>query len=76
MRQSLRLVLQCLNKMPSGEIKVDDHKVVPPKRSEMKVILLFTIIFSYGKGEHMLDDKCKYASLQFSSIKGEISLAV
>lgn len=36
MRQSLRLVLQCLNKMPPGEIKVDDHKVVPPKRSEMK----------------------------------------
>lgn len=37
MRQSLRIVLDCLNKMPPGEIKVDDHKVVPPKREEMKV---------------------------------------
>lgn len=37
MRQSLRIIEQCLNKMPKGEIKVDDHKLVPPKRSEMKV---------------------------------------
>ena len=36
MRQSLRIILQCLNKMPKGEIKVDDYKVVPPKRAEMK----------------------------------------
>ncbi|WKY17099.1 hypothetical protein Q1695_001597 [Nippostrongylus brasiliensis] len=36
MRQSLGLILQCLNKMPAGEIKVDDHKIVPPKRAEMK----------------------------------------
>lgn len=36
MRQSLRIILQCLNKMPPGEIKVDDHKIVPPKRAEMK----------------------------------------
>lgn len=36
MRQSLKIINQCLNKMPSGEIKVDDHKIVPPKRSEMK----------------------------------------
>lgn len=37
MRQSLRIMHQCLNKMPEGEIKVDDAKVAPPKRSEMKV---------------------------------------
>lgn len=36
MRQSLKIIHQCLNKMPAGEIKVDDHKIVPPKRSEMK----------------------------------------
>ena len=36
MRQSLRVIRQCLNKMPAGEIKTDDHKVVPPKRGEMK----------------------------------------
>jgi NADH dehydrogenase (ubiquinone) Fe-S protein 2 len=37
MRQILRIIEQCLNKMPAGEIKVDDHKIVPPKRGEMKV---------------------------------------
>ncbi|PIO77102.1 NADH dehydrogenase subunit D [Teladorsagia circumcincta] len=36
MRQSLSIILQCLNKMPAGEVKVDDHKIVPPKRAEMK----------------------------------------
>jgi NADH dehydrogenase (ubiquinone) Fe-S protein 2 len=36
MRQSLKIIEQCLNKMPPGEIKVDDHKIVPPTRTEMK----------------------------------------
>lgn len=36
MRQSLRIIYQCLNKMPAGEIKTDDNKVSPPKRAEMK----------------------------------------
>lgn len=41
MRQSLNIIHQCLNKMPPGEIKVDDHKICPPKRSEMKVSCFF-----------------------------------
>ncbi|KAK7869799.1 hypothetical protein R5R35_008324 [Gryllus longicercus] len=36
MRQSLRIIDQCLNKMPPGEIKADDMKITPPSRSEMK----------------------------------------
>eukprot|EP00128_Syssomonas_multiformis_P017701 Colp12_sorted_trinity150504_noHs@3386 len=36
MRQSLRIIDQCLNQMPAGEIKVDDRKINPPKRREMK----------------------------------------
>ncbi|XP_072049444.1 NADH dehydrogenase [ubiquinone] iron-sulfur protein 2, mitochondrial-like [Amphiura filiformis] len=36
MRQSIRIIEQCLNRMPPGEIKVDDHKICPPKRAEMK----------------------------------------
>lgn len=35
-RQSLRIIEQCLNKMPPGQIKVDDHKLVPPPRASMK----------------------------------------
>ncbi|XP_064393043.1 NADH-ubiquinone oxidoreductase 49 kDa subunit-like [Halichondria panicea] len=36
MRQSMRIVHQCLNDMPEGEIKVDDAKIAPPSRAEMK----------------------------------------
>jgi NADH dehydrogenase (ubiquinone) Fe-S protein 2 len=35
-RESLRIIDQCLNKMPTGAIKVDDHKIVPPPRASMK----------------------------------------
>lgn len=37
MRQSLQIILQCLNKMPKGEVRVDDAKIMPPRRAEMKV---------------------------------------
>lgn len=36
MRQSIRLIEQCLNQMPAGEVRVDDAKIMPPKRAEMK----------------------------------------
>ncbi|PAV69865.1 hypothetical protein WR25_26085 isoform A [Diploscapter pachys] len=36
MRQSLNIIHQCLNKMPAGEVRVDDNKVSPPRRAEMK----------------------------------------
>lgn len=36
MRQSMRIIEQCINKMPPGEIKTDDNKISPPNRAEMK----------------------------------------
>ncbi|XP_074652124.1 NADH-ubiquinone oxidoreductase 49 kDa subunit-like [Tubulanus polymorphus] len=36
MRQSIRIIHQCLNKMTPGEVRVDDAKVSPPRRGEMK----------------------------------------
>ncbi len=36
MRQSLRIMEQCLDRMPGGEVMVDDFKVAPPPRAEMK----------------------------------------
>jgi NADH-quinone oxidoreductase subunit D len=40
MRQSIRIMKQCLEKLRSpagqGAIAVEDHKIVPPKRGEMK----------------------------------------
>ncbi len=36
MRQSTRIMQQCLAKMPSGPVVSTDNKVVPPRRAEMK----------------------------------------
>jgi len=35
-RQSARIMKQCLAEMPGGPVSSDDRKVVPPKRGEMK----------------------------------------
>ncbi|KAK8181726.1 nife hydrogenase-like protein [Phyllosticta capitalensis] len=35
-RQSLRIIHQCLNKMPAGPVKVEDYKIAPPPRAAMK----------------------------------------
>lgn len=36
MRQSIRIIMQCLNEMPNGLIKSNDRKLNPPSRSQMK----------------------------------------
>ncbi len=36
MRQSIRIIVQCLDGMPQGEVKTDDRKITPPSRKEMK----------------------------------------
>ncbi|XP_072393868.1 NADH-ubiquinone oxidoreductase 49 kDa subunit-like [Diabrotica undecimpunctata] len=51
-RESCSMIIQCLNKMPAGEIKTDDHKITPPARSEMKTSMEALIhhfkLFSQG----------------------------
>jgi len=36
MRESLKIIKQCVKQMPSGAVMVDDNKFAPPKRREMK----------------------------------------
>lgn len=36
MRQSLRIILQVLNQIPSGPIKTNDNKIINPTRKEIK----------------------------------------
>jgi len=36
MRESLKIINQCLENMPDGPCKVDDRKVTPPSRGHMK----------------------------------------
>ncbi len=36
MRQSTKIMKQCIEKMPGGPVVVDNNKIVPPRRAEMK----------------------------------------
>ena len=36
MRESIKIMLQCINNMPSGEVINRDAKIAPPKREDMK----------------------------------------
>ena len=36
MRQSINIINQCLNKIKSGPVSVEDNKITPPKRNQMK----------------------------------------
>ena len=52
-RQSLRIIHQCLNKMPPGPVKVEDYKISPPPRAAMKENMEYVSPFSsfdYFKG--------------------------
>ncbi|GLV36896.1 NADH dehydrogenase (ubiquinone) 49 kDa subunit [Carabus blaptoides fortunei] len=72
-RQSMRMVEQCLNCMPEGEIKVDDHKVCPPTRKEMKTSMEALIhhfkLFSQG---YCVPPGATYTAIE--SPKGELGV--
>ena len=36
MRQSLKLIAECLNALPLGAVQVDDRKITPPSKSHVK----------------------------------------
>jgi NADH dehydrogenase (ubiquinone) Fe-S protein 2 len=36
MRESLSIINQCLNKIPEGPIKINDFKITPPSRTQIK----------------------------------------
>lgn len=51
-RQSLRIIEQCINSMPSGPVKVEDFKVTPPPRAlmkeDMEALIHHFLLFSKG----------------------------
>lgn len=55
MRQSNRIIRQCLREMPTGPIKTNDRKVAPPPRAEMKRSMEATIhhFKLYTEGYHV-----------------------
>jgi NADH-quinone oxidoreductase subunit D len=59
MKQSTNLILQCIEKMPSGDYIAQNHKITPPNRNDMKTSMealihhfkLFTEGYNVPAGE-------------------------
>ncbi|MEO1090798.1 MAG: NADH-quinone oxidoreductase subunit D [Pseudomonadota bacterium] len=73
LRQSVRIILQCLEKMQPGPVRTDDKKVTPPPRAEMKRSMeaLIHHFKLYTEGVHVPAGEC-YAAVE--SGKGEFGV--
>jgi NADH-quinone oxidoreductase subunit D len=73
MRQSLRMIEQCLTHIRPGPVKINDNKIVPPKRAEMKRSMeaLIHHFKLYTEGVHVPKGEV-YAAIESS--KGEFGV--
>lgn len=73
MRQSLRIIHQCLNQMPQGPFKTDDLKISPPSRTHMKENMeaLIHHFKLYSEGFHVPPGET-YAAIE--APKGEMGV--
>ncbi|KAE8573713.1 NADH-ubiquinone oxidoreductase 49 kDa subunit [Halyomorpha halys] len=73
MRQSLKIIEQCLNQMPEGEVKTDDNKISTPSRQEMKTSMEALIhhfkLFTQG---YQVPPGCTYTAIE--APKGEFGI--
>jgi NADH-quinone oxidoreductase subunit D len=55
MRESLKIIKQCLEQLPGGPVTANDPKMVPPKRAEMKHSMeaLINHFKLYSEGYHV-----------------------
>ena len=72
-RQSVKLIRQCLDKMPGGPVRAEGAKVTPPKRAEMKSSMeaLIHHFKLYTEGFHVPAGET-YAAVE--TPKGEFAL--
>ena len=73
MRQSIRIVKQCIANMPSGPVKTNDPKVSPPSRGDMKTSMeaLIHHFKLYTEGYHVPEGEV-YAAVE--APKGEFGV--
>jgi NADH-quinone oxidoreductase subunit D len=75
MRQSLRIIHQCLDQMPEGPVMTTDGKIAPPRRGEMKTSMeaLIHHFKLYTEGFHVPAGET-YAAVE--APKGEFGVYV
>lgn len=73
MRESVKIIQQCLDQMPDGEVKSLDRKITPPPRAEMKVSMeaLIHHFKLFTEGYHVPEGEV-YAAVE--SPKGEFGV--
>ena len=73
MRQSVKIMQQCVQKMPPGPVQVMDNKISPPKRGEMKRSMeaLIHHFKLYTEGYHVPEGEV-YAAVE--APKGEFGV--
>ena len=73
MRQSLRIIRQCVEQLPGGPVTASDPKVVPPKRALMKQSMeaLIHHFKLYSEGYHVPEGET-YAAVE--APKGEFAV--
>jgi NADH-quinone oxidoreductase subunit D len=73
MRESLKIMRQCIEQMPDGPIKYQDHKISPPSRAELKRSMeaLIHHFKLYTEGFHVPEGEA-YAAVE--APKGEFGV--
>ena len=73
MRQSISLMLQCIAIIPTGEIKVDDFKIVLPSRETFKTNMS-SLIHHFKNISTGLVIKNNQAYISIEAPKGEVGV--
>lgn len=75
MYESVKIVKQCIEKLPEGPVVSDDRKVVPPSRGEMKTSMeaLIHHFKLYSEGYHVPKGEAYFA---VESPKGEFGVYI
>ena len=73
MYESLNIIKQCLTTMPSGLVKINDKKITPPERADMKYSMesLIHHFKLYSEGFNVLENET-YACVE--APKGEFGV--
>ncbi|KYH12605.1 NADH-quinone oxidoreductase subunit D [Neorickettsia sp. 179522] len=75
MYESVKIIKQCIDRLPEGPVVVDDRKIAPPSRAEMKTSMeaLIHHFKLYSEGYHVPEGETYFA---VESPKGEFGVYI
>ena len=68
-RESLKIIEDCINQMPAGQVRIDEKKVAPPSRKAIKTNMEALIHhFKYFSEGFVISYGDTYAAVVYSSL--------